>query len=478
MVLYQSIALLKGVEKVKRRKQLIILGNGFDLACGLKSSYTDFFNGSTSKILKYNSSEKEISEILNGDDHTFDLKVEDLKHGYRLKEINSNVKDYNVTFWDLYFLIRKVCVNTHLADNHTLAWNDVESNIYYVLHLFSKSEKLNRSEFSELDKEIFDFIESVLDSEDFKEYDGLPCDYLFDQLKIFEENFNKYIRNEVQGNDNYLTNAIKKLVKLKDNNVIHSKILSFNYSINKNNLSKNLDYNPIDAKYYLHGLKLLKSIDQWRNIHGIAKEGYPSKEIIFGIDSDIVNKNRYKDKREYEKELQFTKTYRVAYNTDPSNQFIVSKDIKLITFYGHSLSSADYSYFESIFDVLDIYNSDVILQFYIGTYHSKFIQHNNPNFDHEKFEPLFTEISKRNNLLKRNAITNVYDLLRSYGETLNNNHGDNLLHKLLLENRIQFIEDAGAYRFSQEEYKKLNLTEEEIEYLNSEMNSISSANED
>lgn len=24
-------------------KQLIILGNGFDLACGLKSSYSDFF---------------------------------------------------------------------------------------------------------------------------------------------------------------------------------------------------------------------------------------------------------------------------------------------------------------------------------------------------------------------------------------------------------------------------------------------------
>ncbi|OYT06405.1 hypothetical protein CBG23_05310, partial [Limosilactobacillus reuteri] len=162
-----------------------------------------------------------------------------------------------------------------------------------------------------------------------------------------------------------------------------------------------------------------------------AKEGYPSKEIIFGIDSDIVNKNRYKDEREYEKELQFTKTYRVAYNTDPSNQFIVSKDIKLITFYGHSLSSADYSYFESIFDVLDIYNSDVVLQFYIGTYQSNFIQHNNPNFDHEKFEQLFTKLSKRNNLLKRNAITNVYDLLRSYGETLNNNHGDNLLHKLL-----------------------------------------------
>ncbi|OYT05428.1 hypothetical protein CBG27_07550, partial [Limosilactobacillus reuteri] len=229
----------------------------------------------------------------------------------------------------------------------------------------------------------------------------------------------------------YLTNATKKLVKLKDNNLTSRRVLSFNYSINKKDLSENLDSKLIDEKRYQRRKDLLNSIDQWRNIHGIAKEGYPSKEIIFGIDSDIVNKNRYKDEREYEKELQFTKTYRVAYNTDPSNQFIVSKDIKLITFYGHSLSSADYSYFESIFDVLDIYNSDVVLQFYIGTYQSNFIQHNNPNFDHEKFEQLFTKLSKRNNLLKRNAITNVYDLLRSYGETLNNNHGDNLLHKLL-----------------------------------------------
>ena len=28
----------------KEIKQLIILGNGFDLACGLKSSYSDFLN--------------------------------------------------------------------------------------------------------------------------------------------------------------------------------------------------------------------------------------------------------------------------------------------------------------------------------------------------------------------------------------------------------------------------------------------------
>ena len=27
----------------ENKKQLIILGNGFDLACGLKSSYNDFF---------------------------------------------------------------------------------------------------------------------------------------------------------------------------------------------------------------------------------------------------------------------------------------------------------------------------------------------------------------------------------------------------------------------------------------------------
>ncbi|MQW24031.1 hypothetical protein FVP43_10610 [Lactococcus sp. dk322] len=35
---------MKGMKMITGSKQLVILGNGFDLACGLKSSYTNFFD--------------------------------------------------------------------------------------------------------------------------------------------------------------------------------------------------------------------------------------------------------------------------------------------------------------------------------------------------------------------------------------------------------------------------------------------------
>ena len=78
-----------------------------------------------------------------------------------------------------------------------------------------------------------------------------------------------------------------------------------------------------------------------------------------------------------------------------------------IIFYGHSLSKADYSYFQSIFDYYDIYsNNNVSLIFYYS----------------EGYEQTDA----------------IYELINSYGKTLSNkDQGKNLIHKLLLENRLK-----------------------------------------
>ena len=88
----------------------------------------------------------------------------------------------------------------------------------------------------------------------------------------------------------------------------------------------------------------------------------------------------------------------------------LDKNIKHIKFYGHSLASADCSYFQSIFDFYDIYNSDIDLTFYYS------------DFDGNQ---------------KHIMINRVVNLIKIYGKTLNNkDHGKNLLHKLKLENRL------------------------------------------
>ena len=80
-----------------------------------------------------------------------------------------------------------------------------------------------------------------------------------------------------------------------------------------------------------------------------------------------------------------------------------------IKFYGHSLSEADYSYFQSIFDYYHIYdNSNVSLLFYYS----------------EGYE----------------QIDSIYKLINDYGKTMiNQDQGKNLIHKLLLENRLKII---------------------------------------
>ncbi|WP_415963146.1 hypothetical protein [Collinsella tanakaei] len=89
-------------------------------------------------------------------------------------------------------------------------------------------------------------------------------------------------------------------------------------------------------------------------------------------------------------------------------------DVSLIKFFGHSLSSADYSYFQAIFDAVDLYGGDTCLAFYYRRYANK------------------SDLEVRTDMMKR-----VTDLLSIYGETLDNiDHGNNLIHKLLLEGRL------------------------------------------
>ncbi|OIK96827.1 hypothetical protein AO468_06405 [Oenococcus oeni] len=85
------------------------------------------------------------------------------------------------------------------------------------------------------------------------------------------------------------------------------------------------------------------------------------------------------------------------------------------------LIKADWSYYTSIFDAVDLYSSKTELFFYY--------------YDYSGFNlnDLFLRLNK---------------LIRNYGSTLGRDHGDSLLHKLILENRIH-IEGLKEYKIIQ-----------------------------
>lgn len=85
----------------------------------------------------------------------------------------------------------------------------------------------------------------------------------------------------------------------------------------------------------------------------------------------------------------------------------------MIKFYGHSLASADYSYFQSIFDMVSLYSSRVRLLFFYGDY----------------------SVTARTETYQR-----VLNLLSAYGETMDNeDHDKSLIHKLILKGRLSIV---------------------------------------
>ena len=147
------------------------------------------------------------------------------------------------------------------------------------------------------------------------------------------------------------------------------------------------------------------------NIHGWLDDG----SAIFGIDGT--------DFLDDPDALPFTKTYRVMSSdthdvTDIacSPTSVYGRAISVIKFFGHSLSEADYSYLQAIFDIVDLYDGDTTLVFYYRPYRDD---------------------DTNGSMARNETMQRVTRLLRAYGKTLDNkDHGKNLLHRLLIEQRL------------------------------------------
>ena len=332
------------------------------------------------------------------------------------KKVFSEKSD--ITRWDLFFLFADACVDKSV---NNYEWQDVESLIFDVISIALNANgayKMNYAENVSIglceDKGIKLFSKLVYDlSFTGRDTTEEIAAELLKELKKFENTFAEYITNQIdlnQTNSGYIDNAIM-LYKLISKYNLSSNfesdkvdVLSFNYSLDdrfKDILDKETDDNRLET---------------WSNIHGIAHGEktpyYPAP--IFGIDSHgIISQNGKLDLR-----VSFTKAYRVIeneINDIRSSSGYAGED--LITIYGHSLGVADYSYFEAIFDENNLYYSDCKIEYYY--YPGK---------------------NNQEKLIKRQeAITRLYNLLTNYGNSLSETHGDNIVNKLNLENRLRVI---------------------------------------
>lgn len=413
-------------------KQLIVLGNGFDIACGLKSSYSDFFLRRFNELLGTQcKSFKEMAEPLERKRNYIIQCIERTKNSINFSPDENIDCDYfkvnsskwsekaDLNRWDVFFLFAESWVG---KDVSLYEWQDVESIIYEVISIALDYEHKSKISYkdevdiigsSQRGDKAFAKLVYNISYVDHNKRSEISAE-LFSELKKFETIFSRYIANQFDMNDcnsEYIRSAVNlyegisrysKNKEITENDQID--VLSFNYSLD-DGFIKTIDKALDDAR--------LKS---WSNIHGIAHYNatpyYPSP--IFGIDNhDIISQENQDDYR-----ILFTKPCRVideGINEIRYSRGYVAKD--LISIYGHSLGRADYSYFETIFDENNLYSSNCKIEYYY--YPGK---------------NGFEKVMKR-----QEAITKLYNLLTDYGRTLSAAHGANIINRLNLENRIRVI---------------------------------------
>ena len=380
---------------------LVILGNGFDLNVGMKTSYKDFFSkieeeGSVGKLCE------ELDWLLNPQSDILKSFIE---------------KYPKVTFWDIVFYI--------LKEANIENWNEVERIIYEIINIGNQSDwedyqngsfltkfrkylqrKINTGKMYNTTALHYFCRENMLSKKSMYEYQ-------YNELIKFEQKFAEYIKSQDSLSNQDTLDTITKLfleiIEVKtEANVLnsrlkHTSILSFNYTKSIKEAFLGSD-RPLYRNFV--------------SIHGQAT----ADNVIFGID-EMANKDvtsKYSEIDTESPKYAFTKTARLMNSpqtTMSSVPEILTSDTDTIRFYGHSLSRFDYSYFQSIFDFYDIYHTKIVLKFFYSIY-----------------------CAEKTKEITKTQMSSVIKLLKTYGATMDNkDHGENLLHKLMLEGRLKVI---------------------------------------
>lgn len=391
-------------------KQLIILGNGFDLASGLKSTYSGFFDAVLkNNQVSYTLIKDHFNTYKNGDNFWDKMSSKDKK------------AILGVNVWMLLF------INSDLEKDST--WQSVEEQIAKFLNnnlieIISGAD--GKDTYSPGIKKEYQraatIVNGIIQNKgvNLNSLKSNTAKFLMEELNNLEKEFEQYLFDNAgygQGEDgqglfDYFEPARKLLTQIIEDSTdkMQYNLMSFNYT---DPWDKRWEKNGGLADDFLHPVKAL-------SVHGQAlkrpEDGV--NRIIFGIDNKDISINSLN--------YIFTKTFRtlVGYSDVRTPQSaiknnIFDKSITTIKFFGHSLGEADYSYFQQMFDYYDLYNNDELkLYFYFKQHGSQDV------LEHLRLQ---SEM--------------IIKLLEKYGETMTNkDHGKNLITRLQMTKRLYIKE--------------------------------------
>lgn len=397
-------------------EQLIILGNGFDLACGLKSSYSDFFEYILKNGNYYNYWYNIFRSIkYNNPTNWTDIELRILVELQNIEFLYSNSIFTDSRYPQEYSeLKQEICDKLESSSkNPQLDWqpivrtaNTLVKRAHYFIAPITLAQQYLKDDLLQLENDFKTFLKEQIEYENTMKNSTFKTtskeDSTFSNYFIKSSCLLSYITKHALSNEfTQLFEVINKIPQMNSFDQLLSELGDMDSFYN--NQSNEIIQNNILSFNYTQPVENTRI----RNVHG----SLISDNIIFGIDYDKLIGHFIQPP------VKFSKSYRILENTNNSTLSITSK-IDTIKFYGHGLGSADYSYFQAIFDTVDLYHSNTILVFYWSAY----------NRDQE-------------DLIRKDYIMRVANLIEEYGKTFTNkDHGRNLLTKLQIENRLHIEE--------------------------------------
>lgn len=362
--------------------------------------YQKFVDNENSKLEDEN---KEVYEELEN----FNFKSREELKKYFGENLTDEqiIEEYYKKTWEFYLKLKKI--SSEILDFP----NNLES--YYKINLLSELNKTEKDFGKYLEKQQKKGIDKIIGNLNYyisTKYhnDKIAPPLKIPKIKIDENDFKKAKEN--------FEEEYQKIFKLFNDKNTYT-VLNFNYTD------------------YLSNKTIKKSLNikNVLNIHGNFQEP------IFGIDNksfDIIpifsdTEYIYEDEIKNKEHIKnFVKAARVLHHGILKKFKLPAIDkLKSIYFFGHSLSEADYSYFQAIFDLYNIYSSEINLIFL-----------------YSDFKP--TQRAEQNFA--------VMKLLEEYGKSMDNkDKGKNLYYKLLIENRIKLL--------SLEQFEELNINKTETD---------------
>lgn len=322
---------IKSLENVK-----LVIGNGFDLHCGLHTKYSDFY------CWKFN---------------TFNLVDKLISIYTQTAKINLDDEKFKaLTVWDMFFVMN----SSHDPHANKQWWCDIEKLLLFSL-LSEPDENSSAKQMSDyLGSNIHweeikhhissdDIVESVTERffVDFtkgrmkirRSYPDHFYEFLLEELKDFEKNFGDFINKQIHESWFELCNRGQEFLNKP---YIQMAVDTIKELCNLDNLV------AIDSFNYGE-IRDEKIMCKFQNING------NTDAPIFGIDSVFDSEDeRY----------IFTKTGRRIDSDLFNDCHNIKQEFENMVIYGHSLNKADYSYFFPLFDKMkldDVFSKSVIV---------------------------------------------------------------------------------------------------------------------